>query len=202
MISRFSCVPIFDNDVLVVSDETNDQIQSTLYKLTDITDAIITENCHITHLQDFKSLTPYLSFETSILRNVYFMFFNSLDYIHDIIAEALDYYYELNQPVQLENAFFYFGLNQNHYPEQLDPFVMGYTNHSVYDFSTAALVVSDVLNKLGYAVAKVKVVYIEDSELLGERSIVMKKLVINHPKVQKFELSKSSLLLVLGNMNI
>lgn len=79
---------------------------------------------------------------------------------------------------------------------------MGYTNHSVYDFSTAALVVSDVLNKLGYAVAKVKVVYIEDSELLGERSIVMKKLVINHPKVQKFELSKSSLLLVLGNMNI
>ena len=196
MIQKFTCVPITDYDVIVVSDGTKDQINSKLSQIKDLTNKRIPKNSHITYLPNFTSLCQYLA-DISSLKSyngkVYFMFFNGLDYIQEFIWDVLQTYgqsiFDSAQPhpVQLKNTYFYFGLTQE--LELLDPFIMNYTKRSIDDFNTVAMMVSDVLNKMGYMLGGVKAVYIDDLQLVGERSIAMKKLINNYPKVERFELA-------------
>lgn len=195
MIQKFICVPIAASDVFVISDGTSDQIESTLTQITDVTDQKIPDDCHIIHLADLQSLSPYLMYASLnsnfYSRRVYFMFFNSLDYIHDIISDALESSFKLSDPtpIQLKNAFFYFRFNRFNKFQQLDPFDMHYRKHEINDFTTAAIMVSQVLNKLRYLLAEVKTVCIDDKKLVGERDISLKRLVSNYSNVDKFELT-------------
>ncbi|EER35604.1 conserved hypothetical protein [Candida tropicalis MYA-3404] len=196
MIQKFTCVPITDYDVIVVSDGTKDQINSKLSQIKDLTNKRIPKNSHITYLPNFTSLCQYLadnSSSKSYNGKVYFMFFNGLDYIQEFIWDVLQTYgqsiFDSTQPhpVQLKNTYFYFGLKQE--SELLDPFIMNYSKRNIDDFNTVAMMVSDVLNKMGYMLGGVKAVYIDDLQLVGERSIAMKKLINNYPKVERFELA-------------
>ncbi|RCK59565.1 hypothetical protein Cantr_07387 [Candida viswanathii] len=196
MIQKFTCVPITDYDVIVVSDGTRDQIDAKLSQIKDISNKHIPKNSHVTYLSDFPSLTHHLSStgsRKSYNGRVYFMFFNGLDYIQEFIWDVLETYgqsiFDSRQPrpVQLKNAYFYFGLVQE--LELLDPFVLSYKKRSVDDFNTVAVMVSDVLKKMGDMLGGVKAVYIDDVQLVGERSIALKQLIRNYPKVEKFELA-------------
>ena len=131
MIQKFTCVPITDYDVIVVSDGTKDQINSKLSKIKDLTNKRIPKNSHITYLPNFTSLCQYLADNSSLKSyngKVYFMFFNCLDYIQEFIWDVLQTYgqsiFDSTQPhtVQLKNTYFYFGLKQE--LELLDPFIM------------------------------------------------------------------------------
>lgn len=196
MIQKFTCVPITDYDVTVVSDGTRDQINAKLSQIKDINSARIPKNSHITYLPDFPSLCHHLD-DISILKmyngKVYFMFFNSLEFVQEFIWDVLETYGQsifnssLPHQIQLKNAYFYFGLVQE--LELLNPFITNYTKRIVDDFNTVAMMVSDVLNKMGYMLGGVKAVYIDDIQLVGERSIALKKLMRNYPKVEKFELA-------------
>ena len=195
MMQKFICVPKAESDVFVISDGTNDQIESTLSQITDISDQKIPDDCHIIRLADLQSLSPYLIYASLnsrfYSRRVYFMFLNSLNYIHEIISDSLVSSFKLSSrsPIQLKNAFFCFRFNRFNKFQQLDPFDMHYRKHKINEFNTAAMIISQVLNKLRYLLAEVKTVYIDDQELAGERDISLKRLVSNYSNADKFELT-------------
>ncbi|EMG46135.1 hypothetical protein G210_3629 [Candida maltosa Xu316] len=58
-------------------------------------------------------------------------------------------------------------------------------------FNILANIVNDVLKKMNFMVNRIRNVYIDDMELAGERSVPLKRLVNNYPKVEGFQLSSN-----------
>ncbi|ODV78404.1 uncharacterized protein CANTADRAFT_53373 [Suhomyces tanzawaensis NRRL Y-17324] len=180
MIQKFVCVPKSDYDVIVISNGTIQQIEAGLANLNESTNNEIPLNGHITYLDTFDQLANHLKAlnkaaapgSRGFSGKVLFMFFNGLDYVQDFLSSLIDYY---NKCTFLD-SFQYHTFNHS-------------TTLSGPTFNTIVSITNDILKKMTFMLGRVRGLYIDDTQLAGEKSYPLRCLARNFPNVERIELA-------------
>lgn len=207
MMQKYTCVPICDYEVLIVTNGTVSQVEGKLTKLNEQNNDEIPLNSSITYLKTFKELVEYLSFykdsnndEVKYTGKIVFMFFNGLEFVQDILCDAIDHshkctatrdipfdyhmrsmidkahdYNDKSQSVEvMQNTYFYY-----------DSTVMS----DDADFNMVVSIVKDILKKTDFMVGRIRGVYIDDEHLEGEKAFAVSNLLRNYPNIETLQLT-------------
>lgn len=194
MIQRYTCVPTFEYDVLIVTNGTPAQVEASLCDINSQTDNELPLTANVTYLDTFADLVEYLNSHNSghnFSGKVLFMFFNGLAYIQDVLLDLIDHYHqvEFRNKVpggRLSNAYFYFD-SSILILSRFSP------NEDSHEFNTIVTIANDILKKISFMVGRIRGVFIDDLPLAGEKGYPLHCLMRNFPHVERIELSSHSL---------
>lgn len=197
MIQRYTCVPTFEYDVLIVTNGTPAQVEASLDDINAQTNNELPLTANVTYLDTFPQLVEYLNKHNGGVNfsgKVLFMFFNGLAYIQDVLLDLIDHYHQVEfgrkaSGERLSNAYFYF-----------DSSILMLSRFSPiedsHEFNTIVTIANDILKKISFMVGRIRGVFIDDLPLAGEKVYPLHCLMRNFPHVERIELSSHSLVLM------
>lgn len=213
MIQKYTCVPVAEYDVLIITNGTVAQVEDALEVLNEQTNEVpFTSN--VVYLDSFKDLIQHLDMNEKMdlltrsicfKGKVVFMFFNGLEYIQTFLCEIIDHYNALMQNLasntasfkyqQLYNVYFYFGASVAQ-DSGLDAHLSIFQDS--HQFNTIVSIANDILKKIDFMVYRIRGVYLDDGQLSGERVYPLHSLLRNFPNVERVELTSSPPFLMKG----
>lgn len=194
MIQKYTCVPISDYDVLIVTNGTVTQVETALQELQEQNE--IPKNETLVYLDSFKDLVTHLTLDGfanprtgMFLGKIIFMFFNGVDFVQQFLSECIDYFNELQNTYQkcgrLLNTYFYFDSTITRTGESVQFNDLAES----HEFLTVTTIACDILKKLSFMTHRIRGLYINDKLLTGERLYAVRTLLANFPLVERLELS-------------
>lgn len=211
MIQKYTCVPVAEYDVLIVTNGTVCQVEQALVQLNERTDNEIPLTSSIVYLDSFKDLVAHLAMNekmelasttVNFKGKTVFMFFNGLDYILNFLCEVIDHYSTLVAGITcdfrkarydvLYNSYYYF---DSSVVANLSP---DFSSNSISDlqFTYFVSIANDILKKMSFMLHRIRGVFLDDVELVGERVYGLQALLRNFPNLERVELSSDMPLLM------
>lgn len=214
MIQRFTCVPTYEYDVLILTNGSVEQVEAKLKTIDNQLDHALPEHYRLTYLNSFEDLVVYLDNfkqdkdkEVEFNGKIFFMFFNGLGFIQDILSDAIDYYQKCllkksNYHFELMYKLEYLNFDLNRY-DSYQPYnklnnCYFYFDSTIFDenevqfsdsFNYLVTIVNDVLKKVNFMIGNIKGIVIDDAELHGEKIFPIHCLLRNYPRIERIELS-------------
>lgn len=215
MIQKYTCVPICDYDVLVITNGTMSQVEDRLGKINSQTNDEIPLNSSITYLHTIKDLIEYLSFFKDKANNgkleyggkVVFMFFHGMEYIQDVLCDLIDHEHKCSITRDIPLAYHMLSMvdkehsyNYNSRPVEILENAYFYFDSSIMsedlDFTMVVTIANDILKKTNFMVGRIRGVYIDDKNLEGERAYAVSNLLRNYPNIETLELTSKEMVLM------
>lgn len=215
MIQKYTCVPIDEYDVVIVTNGTVNQVDQALASLSLKPMDDITADGNTIFLDTFKDLILHLSLneKLALTSNIQdfkgktvFMFFNGLEYIQNFICEVIDYHGSLLASSitesgklrynLLHNSYFYFDSSVTHTKKfDIDESVAS----EAYQFNYICTIVNDILKKLSFMLYRIRGVCVDDAWYGGERVYSLRGLLRNFSNLERVDLT-SNLLVVMRDL--
>lgn len=216
MIQRFTCVPAFEYDVLILTNGTVAQVEEKLDCMKSQMEYTFPEKHRLIYLDNFQALIDHLnSYKTGsgnieFKGQIFFMFFNGLKFIQSVISDAMDYYQtclikKSNLYLDAMYSLEYLDFDLNKFPDHTPYDKLAncyfYFDSSVFDSEEAAFensfnylltIVNDVLKKINFMMGNIKGIMIDDYELKGEKIFPIHCLLRNYPRIERIELSSDA----------
>lgn len=218
MIQRYTCFPTSEKDVLVVTNGTVSQIESKLIEINEKTENEIPFHSNFTYLKDFNELMINLrdhhnrnvnlvsstnqdkSYdERNFNGKVVFMFFNGVEFIQNIISDLIDHSRlvsyngkSIKSYETLKNAYFYFDSTISITQDATPSAMVNDANL----FNTIVTIANDILKKIYFMVERVRVIFIDDMQLSGEKVHPLHCLIRNFPIIERIELNSFASILM------
>lgn len=220
MIQRFTCIPTYEYDVLILTNGTVAQVEEKLEGMNSQIEHSLPDKHRLIYLDNFKALIDHLdSYRTGACNiefkgKIFFMFFDGLKFIQSVISDTMDYYQRCL--VKKSNFYFdamysleYLDFDLNKFPEHIPYDKLAncyfYFDSSVFDSEEAAYensfnylltIVNDVLKKINFMMGNIKGIMIDDYDLKGEKIFPIHCLLRNYPRIERIELSSDSSLIM------
>ncbi|SGZ57448.1 CIC11C00000005212 [Sungouiella intermedia] len=206
MIQKYTCVPVDEYDVLIVTNGAVHQVEQALHQLNERTDNDIPLNATIVYLDSFEDLVTHLritnmetiSPTTNFKGKTVFMFFNGLEYIQNFICEVIDYYGSLVMGFTpdfhkarlsiLNNSYYYF---DSSVATDLGMEPTSMLSDSV-QFNYIVTIVNDILKKMSFMLHRIRGVYLDDIQFNGERLYPLQALLRNFPNLERVDLASEA----------
>mmetsp|Transcript_1181 Transcript_1181/g.1305 ORF Transcript_1181/g.1305 Transcript_1181/m.1305 type:complete len:221 (+) Transcript_1181:178-840(+) len=215
MMQKYTCVPICDYEVLIVTNGTVSQVEGKLSKLNEQNNDEIPLNSSITYLKTFKELIEYLSFykdsdnnnKVTYAGKIVFMFFNGLEFVQDILCDAIDHSHkcsatrdiplDYHMRSMIDRVHDYSDKSQSVEVLQNAYFYFDSTVMSDdSDFNMIVSIVKDILKKTNFMVGRIRGVYIDDEYLKGEKAFAVNNLLRNYPNIETLNLSSKKTIMM------
>lgn len=206
---KFTCVPTMGEDVILVTNGSQDQIERTLVLLNEHTCNLIPLHANIIIFNSFKDFVTHLdrtrgdSPVSTYLGITVFMFFNGVEFIQDVLCGAIDYEHRLLASMaedaesfhlsKLSNSYFYFDGSISVDYERASPASLLRDGHQ---FHALMAVAHDIMKKTSFMLSRVRGVLVDDIRADGERVYPLSRFVQNFPNVDRLELSSSAPILM------
>lgn len=228
MIQRFTCVPTYLYDILIVTNGSAELVESKLPQVNDKLGNQLPKQYRPVYINSFNELIVYLENYKQDNENIpfngkiFFMFFNGVTFIQNVLIEAIDYYQRYsfcksNLPIEMLSGLAGSSIDgssldgssldgSSSFPmlNQLqdcyfyfDASIFGY-NGSFYDdsFNSLVTIINDILKKTVFMIRNIKGIVIDDINLKGEKIYPIHCLLRNYPRIERIELSSDSSLLM------
>lgn len=214
MIQRFTCVPTFEYDILVLSNGSVEQVEQSLIKMDKQLEHALPQHYRLTYLDSIAELVVYLdnfkqdkNKDIEFNGKIFFMFFDGLGFVQDILSDAIDYYqrclvkksdYHFELMYKLEYLNFDLNQFQNYQPYNKLNNSYFYFDSSMFDsnevafkdsFNYLVTIVNDVLKKVNFMIGHIKGIVIDDAQLQGDKIFPIHCLLRNYPRIERLELS-------------
>lgn len=180
MIQKYTCVPVSEYEVLVVSNGSVAQVDRALGEINAKTENAIPASAHVVYFETLSDVMVHLALDGAFAGKVVFMFFNGVEYVQQFLSEMIDHYHRSQKrSATFANAYFY-----------LDASVASDGDAGL--FAALVNIANDILKKSSFLLRRIRGVYLDDMPLLGERTYCLRGLVRNFPTVERIELSGSA----------
>lgn len=208
MMQKYTCVPICDYEVLIVTNGTVSQVESTLTKFNAQGEDEIPLNSSITYLETFKDLIEFLGFykdndnngDVKYTGKIVFMFFNGLKFIQDILCDAIDHSHKcsITRDIPLNYHMKSMVGRIDHYNARYQNVERMQNTYFYFDstvisedadFTTVVSIVRDVLKKINFMVGRIRGICIDDEHLEGEKAYAVSSLLRNYPNIETLQLT-------------
>lgn len=208
MIQKYTCVPVAEYDVLIVTNGSVCQVERALIQLNELADNEVPLTSNIIYLDSFKDMIQHLNMNEKVELvtrsicfegKVVFMFFNGVEYIQNFLCEIIDHYNIMMNNLtsdqncfkyeKLCNLYFYFDASIATDMEKATPASLFEDSHQ---FNTIVTIANDILKKINFMVYRIRGVFLDDIQLSGERVYPLHSLLRNFPNVERVELSSNA----------
>lgn len=202
MIQKYTCVPVAEYDVLIVTNGAVWQVEQALTNINEFTDNEVPFNSNIVYLNSFNDLVSHLAMydqaelasrTVNFKGKTVFMFFNGLDYILNFLCEVIDHYNTVTTSITcdirkarydvLYNSYYYF---DSSIAVSMDGDFL--TTIDTFLFNYIVTVANDILKKMNFMLYRIRGVFLDDILLRGERVYPLQGLLRNFPNLERVEL--------------
>lgn len=189
MIQRYTCVPVTEYDVHVITNGSVEQVEEALDKINSQAENEIPLTAPITYFETFEEMTRFLDMDerpdaAQFRGKTVFMFFNGVDYILAFLSQVLDHSRKHGSGPRVAaqkkcraptNTYFYF--DHTVLPSLLQD--------DQGQWMTMVLIASDILKKLGSVVGRIRGLFLDDQAMPGDRTYAILALLRNFPTVER-----------------
>lgn len=212
MIQKYTCIPLYEYDVLIVTNGTVSQVERALVHLNEKTNNEVPANSNIIYLDTFNDMITHLNLNEDVDPNSQtrnyrgksiFMFFNGVAYVQNFLCEIIDHYsrllhnathnYNKFSFVKLHNSYFYF---DSTIVSSLEGSVLETCLDDSYQLNSLVCIANDILKKISFMLYRIRGVFLDDFNLHGECTFSVLGLLRNFPKIERVEHSRSTPILL------